>query len=84
MTAEPMVVVGVGLTSESGFVIEKVVALAGSADRIIAVHPSRVRVGLGRSRLQSVPASNCQALLQNSSVVLLILFSSETESITRA
>ena len=38
MPADPTVVVGVGLTGESGFVIEKVSALAGSPDRITAVH----------------------------------------------
>ncbi|MBS01543.1 MAG: hypothetical protein CMQ24_02385 [Gammaproteobacteria bacterium] len=38
MSDEPMVVVGVGLTGESGFVIEKVASLAGDPDRIIAVH----------------------------------------------
>ena len=38
MPSEPMIVVGVGLTGESGFVIEKVASLAGDPNRIIAVH----------------------------------------------
>jgi universal stress protein A len=36
--SEGLVVVGIGLTSESGYVLEKVVRLAGDPDRILAVH----------------------------------------------
>ena len=38
MPTEPPVIVGVGLTVESSYVIEKVAGLVGDPDRVIAVH----------------------------------------------
>ena len=38
MPTEPPVIVGVGLTVESSYVIEKVTGLVGDPDRVIAVH----------------------------------------------
>ena len=36
--SDGLIVVGIGLTSESGYVLEKVVRLAGDPNRVLAVH----------------------------------------------